>query len=266
MKEIISVLIPTFNLNSKFKEIVSIYSTHPKVKIIVSDDSSDKKIQQKIKKICKEKEIIYFKGPQTTPIKNWNFLLEKIDTPFFVLNHHDDCPNNLKFLEYLNKKNTGILLLPCTSYIFNKKYVRLSSRHQKFQVKLLRYLPNIMINLFLAPTASVIINKKLVSSKFNEDLKWYVDNEWYYRLLKECKTKKLKLSFFSKTRINSHQNSNSITLKIKNNLENIKIYEKNLLKDSKLIPNKFIHLFQKIISLIFTIDSKLIRLTNFLNN
>lgn len=264
MKEIISVLIPTFNLNSKFKEIVSIYSTHPKVKIIVSDDSRDIKIQKKIKKICKEKEITYYKGPQTSPIKNWNFLLKKIDTPFFVLNHHDDCPNNLKFLEYLDKKNIGILLLPCTSYIFNKKYVRLSSRHQKIQVKLLRYLPNVLINLFLAPTASVIINKKLISNKFNENLKWYVDNEWYYRLLKECKTKNLRLSFFSKTRIDSHQNSNSITIRIKNNLKNIKTYEKNLLKDSNLIPNKLIHLFQKIISLIMTFDSKLIRLTNFL--
>ena len=264
MEKIISVLIPTFNLNNKFKEIVSIYSTQPKVKIIVSDDSPDIKTQEEIKKICKEMKITYYKGPQSTPSKNWNFLLKKIDTPFFVLNHHDDCPNNLQFLEHLDKKNTGILLLPCTSYIFNKKYVRLSSRHQKIQVILLRNLPNALINLFLAPTASVIINKELVSNKFNENLKWYVDNEWYYRLLKECKTKKLKLSFFSKTRINSYQNSNSITLRIKNNLDYIKISEKNLLKENNLIPNKYIHLIQKIISLIFTLDSKLIRLTNFL--
>ena len=224
MKEIISVLIPTFNLNSKFKEIVSIYSTHPKVKIIVSDDSRDIKIQKEIKKICKQKKITYYKGPQTTPIKNWNFLL---------------------------------------SYIFNKKYVRLSSRHQKIQVKLLRYLPNVLINLFLAPTASVIINKKLISNKFNENLKWYVDNEWYYRLIKDCEVKNLKISFFSKTRIMSYQTKNSITFKMKNDLERIKLHEKNLLKERKIIPNLFIDIFQKMVSFLFIFDSKLIRLQNF---
>ena len=259
MEKIISVLIPTFNQTASFTKIVSIYSKHPKVKIIVSDDSSEPNIQEKIKNFCIKREILYFKGPQSNAIKNWNFLLEKVNTPFFILNHHDDCPNNLAFLDHLDKNNTGILLLPCTSYVSNKKFMKVSSRHQKIHINLFRYFPNVLINLFIAPTASVVINKKLSFNKFNERLKWYVDNEWYYRLIKDCRDKKLNFSFFSESRIISNQTQKSITFKIKNDLERIKIYEKDLLKRSKLVPNRFLHIIQKVISLFFIFDSKLIR-------
>ena len=199
------------------------------------------------------------KQAKSNAIKNWNFLLGKVDTPFFVLNHHDDCPNNLAFLDHLDKDITGILLLPCTSYVSNKKFARVSSRHQRINITLFKNIPNVLISLFLAPTASVIINKKLELNKFNEKLKWYVDNDWYYRIINDCEDKKLNLSFFSETRIISNQTKNSITFKIKNDLERIKINEKNLLKESKLVPNRFIHLFQKIISLFLILDSKLVR-------
>ena len=169
MKKIISVLIPTYNQIDTFNKILSIYSNHPKVKIIVSDDSTELNIQKKIKKLCEEKEILYFRGPQTNAIKNWNFLLEKIDTPFFVLNHHDDCPNNLNFLDHLDKDITGILLLPCTSYISNKMHVRLSSRHQRINIKFLKIFPNVLINF----SPNYIVNRKLGFNKFRE---LYVDD------------------------------------------------------------------------------------------
>ena len=164
MNNLLSILIPTYNQTDTFEKIVTLYSNKSKVKIIVSDDSDDLKIKEKIKAICLEKNLSYFKGPQTSAINNWNFLLTLVETPFFVLNHHDDYPNNLYFLDYLDNidpDKTGLVLLPCTSYICNKPHVRVSSRHQKIHIALFRFFPNPMFNIFLAPTASVIINSKL---------------------------------------------------------------------------------------------------------
>ena len=268
MNDLISILIPTYNQSDTFEKIVKLYSSNSKVKIIVSDDSDDLKIKEKIKAICLEKNLSYFKGPQTSAINNWNFLLSLVETPFFVLNHHDDYPNNLFFLDYLDNidpDKTGLVLLPCTSYICNKPHVRVSSRHQKIHIALFRYFPNPMFNIFLAPTASVIVNSKLKENNFDNDLKWYVDCEWYLKLLFATRSQKLDILFFKNSRIISNQTKESITNKIKNKLLEIKKYEICKLKRKNLIPNKFISLIQKVFSLFLIFDSKIIRLINSFN-
>ena len=52
MKKLISILIPTYNQTNIFEKIIALYSNNPKVKIIVSDDSDNLKIKEKIKAIC----------------------------------------------------------------------------------------------------------------------------------------------------------------------------------------------------------------------
>ena len=268
MKKLISILIPTYNQTNVFEKIIALYSNNPKVKIIVSDDSDNLKIKEKIKAICQVKNISYFDGPSTNAINNWNFLLKKVDTPFFVLNHHDDLPNNLYFLDFIekiDKYQTGLILLPCTSCVSNKPHMRISTRNQKLHIRLFRKFPNAMFNIFLAPTASVIVNRKLKSNKFDEDLKWYVDCEWYNKLLFSTYSQQLEILFFKDSRIISNQTKNSITYKIRKKLEKIKKYEIKKLKKKKLIPNNFIGILQKIISLLLTFDSKIIRLINLKN-
>ena len=46
MDKLISILIPTYNKTNVFEKIVVLYSTNPRVKIIVSDDSDDEKIKE----------------------------------------------------------------------------------------------------------------------------------------------------------------------------------------------------------------------------
>lgn len=263
MDKLISILIPTFNQINLFEKIVGLYSYHPKVTIIVSDDSDDVKIKEKIKATCYLKKILYFQGPQKSAVDNWNFLLKKVDTPFFVLNHHDEFPNNLLYLDYLDhldKNKTGLLLLACTSYLNNKPYMRLSSRNQKIHFAFFKNFPNATINLFLAPTASVIVNSKLKKNNFDKDLNWYVDCEWYYKLLSSISLYKLNIIFFKDSRIISKQTNHSITYKIKNKLKNIKKYEIIKLKKKKLVPNKLTALIQKVVSLLISFNSKIIRL------
>ena len=196
------------------------------------------------------------------------FSFKKVDTPFFVLNHHDEIPNNLLYLDYLDhvdKNKTGLLLLACTSYVNNKPYMKLSSRLQKIHFSFFKYFPNATINLFLAPTASVIVNSKLKNNNFDRDLKWYVDCEWYFKLLSSINLYKLKIIFFKDSRIISKQSNQSITHKIKNNLVDIKKYEIIKLKKKKLVPSKLTALIQKVFSLLISFNSKIIRLISISN-
>ena len=140
--------------------------------------------------------------------------------------------------------------------------MRISTRNQKLHIRLFRKFPNAMFNIFLAPTASVIVNSKLKNNNFDEDLKWYVDCEWYSKLLFSTYSQQLEILFFKDSRIISNQTKNSITYKIRKKLEKIKKYEIKKLKKKKLIPNNFIGILQKIISLLLTFDSKIIRLIN----
>ena len=102
-------------------------------------------------------------------------------------------------------------------------------------------------------------------NKFDEDLKWYVDCEWYNKLLFSTYSQQLEILFFKDSRIISNQTKNSITYKIRKKLEKIKKYEIKKLKKKKLIPNNYIGILQKIISLLITFDSKIIRIINVRN-
>ena len=102
------------NNSKSFLEIIKLYSKDKRVIIIVSDDSRDIKEKILIKKYCNLYGIKYFNGTRLTPADNWNSLLKKVKTPFFILNHHDEYPSNLYFLDNLNESNLGLLVLPCT--------------------------------------------------------------------------------------------------------------------------------------------------------
>ena len=45
-------------------------------------------------KKCLERNIKYLRGPRSLPINNWNILMKFIETPYFVINHHDEYPSN----------------------------------------------------------------------------------------------------------------------------------------------------------------------------
>ena len=79
--------------------IIDTYFNDERVKILVSDDSDNFIEKKSIELFCKQNNINYFEGPKKSAGENWNYLIKMVSTPFFVLNHHDEYPNNLKFLD-----------------------------------------------------------------------------------------------------------------------------------------------------------------------
>ena len=247
MKYLISVLVPTFNDYEGFLNVLNLYSRDRRVKIIVSDDSSNALIKRAIKKKCIEKNIKYLDGPRSLPSENWNTLLKFIDTPFFVINHHDEYPNNLLFLDLLESKNIGLIILPTTSKLQRKSAHKIYSWQQKIFSKFCLLFPNATFNLFLSPTASLIVNSKARDILFDSNLKWFVDCDWYYRIVSKIKRNKLKIKFWSGSRIISVQAQNSISSSLSKTLKKQISLEKPILDKKGLLPNIVIIFFQYLI-------------------
>ena len=215
--------------------------------MIVSDDSSNALIKQAIKKKCIEKNIKYLDGPRSLPSENWNTLLKFIDTPFFVINHHDEYPNNLLFLDLLESKDIGLIILPTTSKLQRKSAHKIYSWQQKIFSKFCLLFPNATFNLFLSPTASLIVNSKAKDILFDSNLKWFVDCDWYYRIVSKIKRNKLKIKFWSGSRIISVQAQNSISSSLAKTLKKQISLEKPILGKKGLLPNIGIIVFQYLV-------------------
>ena len=256
MKKLLTVLIPTYNNYEFFLRVVRSYSNDKRIEMIVSDDSNNYIEKNYIESSCAENNIKYFEGLKQSPSENWNSLLKMVKTPFFVLNHHDDFPSNLKFLDSLDENKTGLIILPCSSKIGDEPICKIFSWQQKFFSKICMFWPNAAINMISAPTASIIVNSKYKNKFFDQNLKWFIDAEWYYRLFKSCIIENSRIIFFNNSRIYSFQAHNSITQSLKGKLKKQIIKEKDYLRTKGLIPKRFFTFLQIIFLLIIFSGSK----------
>ncbi len=257
MQKVLTVLIPAFNNNNLLEKVIKSYISDSRVKIIVSDDSNNISERKLIKSTCSNFNLEYFEGPRENPIKNWNYLLTKIDTPFFVVNHHDDFPDNLFFLDELDCKNIGLIIFPCSSRLINNKIHHMESWQQRVFSKICLSIPNSSFNMILAPTAAVVVNSKLREFVFDKNLKWFVDAEWYMKLFLFIKTSKLKVKYFKHTRIISYQVKTSITSTLKNKIKKQIKIEKRYLKSKGFYPGHFINAIQYFFLALILLKTKL---------
>ena len=244
MQQKLTVLIPTYNSHRKFMQVLKSYEKDNRVKIIVSDDSDDLEEKKLIKSTCQKFNIRYINGPRSSPVKNWNLLLKNVDTPFFVLNHHDDYPSNLKFIDQLKQEKIGLQIISCSSKVKGKNMHVIRSWQQYFFSKICLFFPNACFNIILAPTASIVVNSKFKNIYFDENLTWFVDADWYLKLFFSLRSYNLKVNFFNKSRIFSIQDKDSITSKLKENLKEQIIKEKNYLYSKGLYPGFFVNAIQ----------------------
>ena len=174
-------------------------------------------------------------------------LLENINTPYFLLNHHDDYPNNLKFIDELEKERVSLIIMPCSSKIPGKNFHHMMSWQQSILTKVCLLFPNSSLNMILAPTAALVVNSKFRKINFDENLSWFVDAEWYCQLFLSAKIFNIKPYFFNKSRIISIQTEDSITMKLKKNLKQQIIKEKDYLNSKGHYPGFLINFIQNLI-------------------
>ena len=110
-------------------------------------------------------------------MKNWNYLLSQLNESHFILIHQDE--------EIVIKDNfSKASLNPDTVYVCDLDIKRANKciyLPSNLRVYLINKFPSLIFRVnFIGPTASLIIPKN--SLRFNEELKWLVDVDYYYRL------------------------------------------------------------------------------------
>ena len=254
MNKLLTVLLPTYNNYELFIRVIQNYIHDVRVNILVSDDSDNYIEKKSIEIFCKKNNIKYYEGPKKSAGENFNHLIKMIKTPFFVLNHHDEYPSNLDFLDILDPKNIGLIILPCSSKVGKRANHKIFTWQQIIFSKICLLWPNSSFNMILAPTASVIVNSTFKDILFDSKLIWFSDADWYQRLFRAVlKNKRLKVKFFNFSRIYSFQAGNSITSKLRDKLKKQILKEKSYLNKKGLLPNKFFQFIQFLL-LAFTIS------------
>ena len=215
----VSIIIPAFN-NPQFltRTINSILiQSYLNYEIIISDDTQDDSIKDVIKeKYSHLSNLFYIKNNSTLgPSRNWNNALSYATGDLIKMLHHDDwfsSKDSLQdFIEPLNQ-NPSINFAFCIS------------QHYIGETYINSHIPdNSDINTFLSDPFYILRNNFIGSPSatihkksdlfYDENLKWFVDCEFYLRFLKGSA-----FYFIEKSLININITEGRLSDECKNNL------------------------------------------------
>jgi glycosyltransferase involved in cell wall biosynthesis len=199
----LSILIPAYNYTAgierilnRAKELKNI--NKGKYEIIIYDNSENFRIYNIYKKYSYYLNIYYKKNSKFGgAVNNWNSLLKAAKGKFILMLHHDEIPEKKDFFKKLiakveTYKNYDIFFFNCLLVNNNNIIIRPNffSSLKKF---IITYFPAYILRRNVVGSISNIVfkNKKIL---FDKRLVWFVDVDFYYRLIKKSK----KFFFFNK--------------------------------------------------------------------
>jgi len=251
----LSILIPSYNYKKGLKLILSDFCSCNKselnlIEIIVGDDSDRNLLSPEEVNIYKKyiPNFYYLFNINNLYINNWNNLISIAKGDYYWLFHHDEKLNNpnkslKKIINTLNKKYE-IIILPVykikTIKFRNIKF-NFIERHSPYKEFIKYFIRNniylLYINIIGPPTALIISkNRKYF---YENDLTWFVDVLYYYRVFERSEISKIKFFLEKDVFISSNQNfKNSITKKNKKNLNKFNKLKNNEEKKIKLKTSK----------------------------
>ena len=247
MSEIkISLLIPTYNYRIGVNKILNCinnidYKLRKNIEIIISDDS-DKEIIEKEVKDNLLKTFQNFKYIYNTSslggANNWNKLISLANGEYFWVLHHDEFWEENKeifnyILESINDIKPNLIILPLTKqkiFLFNKLKIEVSQKHKIFRNLIIFFIkrPELLLDLNIIGPPSSIIYKKC-NLKYDNNLRYLVDVDFYIRLIKKFNSKKILIGKEYFNLISSQNNKNSITKLLKKEKRKISEKEKRII-------------------------------------
>lgn len=277
----LSILIPTYNYQNGLNQILkSLNNTNLYlfnfIEIVISDDSEKKilsfKEYQKLKNKYINFKYIHNKIPLGGP-KNWNKLIDTAKGDYIWILHHDEyweTGSNLikNIIEILNKKNPNAIILPIIKkkeILIKNKKLEVSQKHLVFKDIYKRFIvnPKLLIRLnTLGPPSALIYRKK--NFYYDENLKYFVDVEFYMRLFKGFVGEKIIIIKHNNFNLISSQNNKfAITNYLKKDIKKIKLSEnfyisKKLMLKYNYLENIFLMYSYLILKLCSLISTKII--------
>ncbi len=193
---LLSILIPAYNYPEGVERIlIALSQEHSlNVEIIVSDDSSDDKVQDICSFYKDAFHLFIYKrnNPSLGAVNNWNSLLDRAQGDYCLLLHHDEFPLSANFIG----KVTGalsvnaaidVLIMDCVLVDINTGFSR---QHAPSWLRNLsaKYFPEYLFRRNIIGPVSTLIVRRSIFPRFNEKLQWLVDVELYVRLFTQSIT------------------------------------------------------------------------------
>lgn len=235
MKPLLSILVPSYEYTIGVKNILNkISEAHlNEIEVVIYDDSASNDIKHHIDNYRSNENtaVIYRKNnPPLGAVKNWNSLLRSGNGAYLMLLHHDECPENIDFFQkvlYEIKKCDSIDIYIVNCIVEDQKKIQRPHLPRYIREWVVRYQHEYIFRRnAIGPVSSLIVRREL-HTEFDEKLHWFVDVDYYYRLLK----KSTQIKFLQINIISTIDRKDSITSKLKGTLDSIKSSERTYLAE-----------------------------------
>lgn len=206
-----SIVIPTYNQLPLLKRALDsvLHQKDADYEVIVTDDSDNEDIETYIKTLSIP-AIKYFHHPSNgIAADNWNYGLSKAIGRYVIVMHHDEVMTSNEHLSNIEKDMDKADVVISDIEVLNKgqKKGRLISHctHRFF----CKHPELLFLQNTIGPTACLTFRREDLQL-FKSELKWFVDVEWYYRMLKG-----VRISHSKECKIQStHGHADQITTKL----------------------------------------------------
>lgn len=191
---LLSILVPSFCYPEGVQRILAHLAAGDdrRVEYVISDDSCDDSVQNIFEEYrYKFTNIEYIRNsPSLGAVKNWNSLITRSCGEYVLLMHHDEFPLEETFVSDLlglidSNKGVDVVLLKCF-LVDNSNFRYLHSFNSLKFLVLKFFLPFILTKNIIGPTSAMVFKRNLAES-FDENLTWFVDTDFYYRIIKKSR-------------------------------------------------------------------------------
>lgn len=179
-----SIILPTYNNKELFaRAIQSVLCQQGEYHIIVVDDSTNNDIEDYVASLDHTSITYIHNKPSLGAVKNWNSGLQLAQGDYIIIMHHDEAfatKDHLVKIQSQMESGADVVLSRIQVSLTNGKTYGLYNKFIK-QLMLRHPCLCIAINSF-GPCACIAFRR--CDTLFNEDMRWFVDVEWYYRILR----------------------------------------------------------------------------------
>jgi glycosyltransferase involved in cell wall biosynthesis len=185
---LVSICIPTYNQIKHLKNTIEsiLNQSFKDYEIIISDDSTSDEVYNLIKEYNDLFSFQYFRhNPSLGSPQNWNYAISKAKGKFIKIMHHDDWFTNsdalLKMIEHTKNHPNSLIFAGIKGDIpkENRSYVNLPSK--EVILKIVKDPFELVWGNFIGPPSAILFPN--INVKFDKNLIWLVDIEFYINLL-----------------------------------------------------------------------------------
>ena len=187
----VSICIPTYNKPAELKRLLTSIETQSfrDYEIIISDDSNDSAPAREVIRQFASLPIKYFfHDPAFEPAQNWNFLLDQAKGEYVKIIHDDDwLPSSDALQIFVNKIESSDTDFVWSSSV-NYKQGNVVLEHYTSADEICNLQKDsfvLFLGNFVGNPSTTMVRNTVV--RYDERLKWFVDIEYYIRILQTAK-------------------------------------------------------------------------------